>query len=122
MALWILSLFVSPLADFLIVRKYLSTGASRKLFNSIGLFVPAIAMVSLSFVGEDQRNLAVFLLVLAVGANACIFSGYNVNHIDLSPKYSGTLMGLTNGCSNVMSITAPLAITAIEATGLKEVT
>jgi hypothetical protein len=34
--LWILSFFFSPLADFLIVRHYLSIGNVRKIFNSIG--------------------------------------------------------------------------------------
>lgn len=120
-ALWLLSLFISPLADYLITKKYLSIGASRKLFNTIGLFVPAIAMITLSFIDKEDKEVAVVLLVIAVGVNSCVFSGYNVNHIDLSPKYSGTLMGITNGISNIMSIVAPLAITAIESTGLSEV-
>lgn len=33
-----------------------------------------------------------------------------MNHIDLAPNYAGTLMGITNGASNVISIIAPLVV------------
>lgn len=33
-----------------------------------------------------------------------------MNHIDISPNYAGTLMGLTNGAANIMSIIAPLLV------------
>lgn len=32
------------------------------------------------------------------------------NHIDLAPNYAGTLMGITNGVANIISIIAPLAV------------
>ncbi|RZB39599.1 inorganic phosphate cotransporter [Asbolus verrucosus] len=111
--LWILSFFFSPLADFLIVRRYLSIGNVRKIFNSVGLMIPAIALVCLGFVDSEQKDLALALLVIAVGFNAAIFSGFNVNHIDLSPNHAGILMGITNSLSNIFSIIAPLAIEVI---------
>lgn len=33
---WVLSLVMSPLADYLIVVKHTTVGASRKILNSIG--------------------------------------------------------------------------------------
>jgi MFS family permease len=111
--LWILSFFFSPLADFLIVRHYLSIGNVRKIFNSIGLMVPAITLVALAFVDSSQKDLALALLVITVGFNAAVYSGFNVNHIDLSPNHAGPLMGITNSLSNVVSILAPLAIKVI---------
>lgn len=122
LALWILSFFVSPVADYLILRNYLSVGACRKLFNSIGMFVPAAALIYLGFLDENQKTLAVTLLIVAVSVNAGIFCGYGVNHIDLAPNFSGTLLGITNGIGTIVSIVAPLAIAAIESsTGLQEV-
>lgn len=53
------------------------------------------------------------LLVIAVGMNAATYSGFNVNHIDLSPTHAGTLMGITNSISNVFSILAPLAVKVV---------
>lgn len=33
-----------------------------------------------------------------------------VNHIDLAPNYAGTMMGITNGGANIVSIFAPLVV------------
>lgn len=33
-----------------------------------------------------------------------------VNHIDLTPNFAGTLMGITNCTANCMSILAPLVV------------
>lgn len=33
-----------------------------------------------------------------------------MNHIDIAPNHAGTLMGLTNGAANIMSIIAPLLV------------
>lgn len=76
----------------------------------VGTLIPAIALVVLAFTGEDQKGLVIGLLMAAVGFNAAVFSGYNVNHIDLSPNHSGFLMGITNGISNIAGILAPLAV------------
>lgn len=61
----------------------------------------------------EQKHLAVFLLVTAVGTNAAIYSGFNINHIDISPNHSGVLMGITNGASNVCALIAPLFVQVI---------
>ncbi|XP_023311166.1 sialin-like [Anoplophora glabripennis] len=120
LVLWLLSLVLSPIADYLIVKNF-TTGASRKIFNSIGLYCPAVALISLSFVENDQRALTIAILVLGVGFNAAIFCGYHINHIDLSPVHAGTLMGITNCFSNIFSLLGPLAIDAIKAlTGYEE--
>lgn len=74
---------------------------------------PALALLGLAFVGSDQKILALILLVIAVGANAGVYSGFNVNHIDLSPNHAGIMMGITNSLSNIFSIIAPLAVKVI---------
>lgn len=76
------------------------------------MLIPAGALVVLALAaeGEEQKGLVLGLLVTAVGFNAAIFSGFNVNHIDLSPNHSGFLMGITNGISNISGILAPLAV------------
>ncbi|KAJ8974700.1 hypothetical protein NQ317_015229 [Molorchus minor] len=113
LVLWLLSLGLSPIADYLIVKN-MSIGTSRKIFNSIGLVIPALALFSLSFVGNTEKILTVAILVIGVGFNAGIFCGYHINHIDLSPVHAGTLMGITNGCANIFSLLAPLAVDLIK--------
>ncbi|KAJ8929843.1 hypothetical protein NQ314_017447 [Rhamnusium bicolor] len=71
-------------------------------FVYAGLFVPAVALISLSFVGSTQKEVTIFILVIAVGFNAGVFSGFNVNHIDISPTHSGTLMGITNSTDKAL--------------------
>lgn len=50
------------------------------------------------------------MLVIAVGVNAACFAGFQINPVDLSPKFSGVLMGIGNGSSNTFSIIAPLLV------------
>jgi ACS family sodium-dependent inorganic phosphate cotransporter-like MFS transporter 5 len=111
--LWILSFLFSAIADFLIIKSYTSIGTTRKIFNSIGLVIPAVALVFLGFMDEEHQNLAIALLVVAVGMNSAIYSGFNVNHMDISPNHSGTLMGITNCVSNIFSLLAPLFVQVI---------
>lgn len=106
--MWTISILVSPVSDYLINRDCISTRASRKLFNSIGHWIPAIALVSLPFVNDAKA--AVLLLTIAVGLNGATYVGYMVNHMDLSPNFAGSLMGLTNSLANIMSILGPLAV------------
>ncbi|XP_060523180.1 uncharacterized protein LOC132700078 [Cylas formicarius] len=112
-AYFILGLGFGPLADYWIVHKYFSAGTTRKIMNSIGVVVPGIALVVLGFIPEDQVALSVVLLIIAVGANSAVLCGFQVNHVDLSPKYAGTLMGLGNGSSNIFSIISPLVVQAV---------
>ncbi|XP_055545793.1 putative inorganic phosphate cotransporter isoform X3 [Wyeomyia smithii] len=110
LVMWILSLIFSPISDFLINHHYLSRVASRKVFNSIGLWIPMCALLGLAFVPAGQTDLAIGLLTAAVGINAATYLGFQVNHIDLAPNHAGTMMGITNCAANIMSIIAPLIV------------
>jgi ACS family sodium-dependent inorganic phosphate cotransporter-like MFS transporter 5 len=106
-----MSFLLSPFADWLTNRRILQVEFSRKLFNTIGLWGPAAALIGLSYVtSQEQSSLAVTLVTIAVGINAATYLGFQINHIDLSPNHSGTLMGITNCSANIMSIIAPLLV------------
>lgn len=111
--LWCLSFLFSFVADYLNNNKIISTGASRKLFNSIGHYGPMVMLIGLGYVPKENTDTAVILLTLAVGMNAGTYVGYLINHMDLSPNYAGVLMGLTNFVSNIVSIIAPLMVGVI---------
>lgn len=91
-------------------RKIVSVGTGRKIFNTIGQWVPAASLVALGYVTKEQSNLAVVLLTISVAVNSSAFVGYLINHMDLSPNFAGTLMGLTNCVSNIMSLLGPLFV------------
>lgn len=105
--MWILIVIVSPLSDHLINKNYISVSVARKIFNSIGHWVPMIALIALAY--ATNTTVAVFLLAVAVGMSAGTNVGYLVNHIDLSPNFAGTLMAITNSIANILSLLAPLA-------------
>ncbi|XP_017077250.1 putative inorganic phosphate cotransporter [Drosophila eugracilis] len=110
MAMLLMSFFFVWLSKVLQKKEGLSLSLNRKIFNSIGHWVPMISLIALGYVPADNAPLAVTLLTLAVGITGATFLGFQVNHIDLSPNYAGTLMGLTNGAANVMSGIAPMIV------------
>ncbi|XP_060526465.1 putative inorganic phosphate cotransporter [Cylas formicarius] len=97
-------------SDFLISRKILPIGITRKIFNSIGLITPGVMLILLSYTKPDQPLRAVTLLVIGVTFNAATLCGWSINHMDLSPNHAGTMMGLTSGISNISGIIAPLVV------------
>lgn len=110
LAMFISTFLFSGLADFLARNHYITLSTSRKLFNTIGHWIPMVVLLPLGYINRDQHETAVFLLILAVGMTSATYIGFHVNHIDLAPNHAGTLMGITNCAANVMSIIAPLTV------------
>ncbi|CAB4053966.1 SLC17A5 [Lepeophtheirus salmonis] len=79
--MWIMAINFGSISDYLIVNNKLSVGATRKLMNSIGTY-------------------AICCMCLSVGLSGAGFSGYQVNMLDLSSNYAGTLMGISNSIGN----------------------
>jgi len=75
-----------------------------------GHWIPGVALIGLNLSSNADTTAAVALLTLAVGVNSATYLGFQINHIDLSPNYAGTMMGITNCASNIMSIIAPLLV------------
>ncbi|KAM7343118.1 putative inorganic phosphate cotransporter isoform 2-T3 [Cochliomyia hominivorax] len=111
--MWLLCLVVSPLSDMLINRKVISITAARKIFNSVGQWIPMACLIGLGYMTEDKKTFAIVLLTIAVGLNAASICGFLVNHMDLSPNFAGLMMGITNCIANISSLCAPLVVGAI---------
>ncbi|EFN85104.1 putative inorganic phosphate cotransporter isoform X2 [Harpegnathos saltator] len=107
LAMWILSFPVSWLSDFAL-EKGASRGLVRKLSNTMAFWGPAIALACMSVIPRNNSTYALALLIVAVGLNAGSLCGFQVNHIDLSPNYAGTMMSITNCIASVVAILAPL--------------
>ncbi|CAK1579837.1 unnamed protein product [Parnassius mnemosyne] len=108
LAVYLLIYPFGVVTDFVIKRKWISVTNTRKLFNFIGLWCPALALIGLSYAPEGNMLMAVAMLTVTVGINAGIFSGYMLTLIDLAPNFSSTLMAISNFVSNIISIIAPL--------------
>lgn len=60
-----------------------------------------------AFTGCD-RWLTVAILTTGVGFNGGIYSGFKVNHLDVSPQFAGILMSFTNCLANLAGLLAPI--------------
>lgn len=105
-----MTFIVARLSNAIITRKILSIGVTRKVFHGIGMIVPAVTLFCLGFVQGDQKFLATTLLVVAVSATGFSSSSSIVNLVDLAPNHAGTMLGITNGTSNIFSILGPLTV------------
>ena len=74
--------------------------------QTIGQMTPALGLVGLSFVGCNQ-TMAVVWLCICIGFNGASYSGFQATHMDLSPNYAGTLMGITNMLANITGAVTP---------------
>ncbi|KAB0792707.1 hypothetical protein PPYR_14666 [Photinus pyralis] len=107
LAMWIFSIFISHVADWMLTSGRFSHTVVRKVINGIGQFGPGIALIAAAFTGCD-RWLTVGLLTVGVGLNGGIYSGFKVNHLDISPRFAGILMAFTNCLANLAGLLAPL--------------
>jgi hypothetical protein len=55
-----------------------------------------------------NRSSAVSALVLAVGSSGFAISGFNVNHLDIAPRYASILMGISNGVGTFSGMICPI--------------
>ncbi|CAI5664560.1 unnamed protein product [Oreochromis niloticus] len=99
------------LADFLRSNKIMSTTNVRKLMNCGGFGMEATLLLVVGF--SHTRGVAISFLVLAVGFSGFAISGFNVNHLDIAPRYASILMGISNGVGTLSGMVCPLIVGAM---------
>ncbi|XP_076645838.1 putative inorganic phosphate cotransporter [Halictus rubicundus] len=107
LTMWILSFPMSWLSDFAL-QKGVRRGVVRKVCNTVAHWGPAIALICLAAVPINDPAVVVTMLAIAVGLNAGALCGFQINHVDLSPNFAGTMMSITNCIASVIAIIAPL--------------
>merc|ERR1711981_1284504 len=98
--------FGGQLADWLRRKEYLTTTQVRKLFNCGGFGGEALFLLVVGY--TTNRTLAISALVLAVGSSGFAISGFNVNHLDIAPRYASILMGISNGVGTFSGMICPI--------------
>ncbi|MDA7857191.1 MFS transporter [Gammaproteobacteria bacterium] len=94
------------LADSLIKKKY-QVIKVRKVLNSIGFFGSACCLFLIPF--QDSHF---FIISLLCATNICTgiaAGGFGVNHADLGPRYTGTLVGISGSLGMIAAVIGPLA-------------
>lgn len=106
---WVCSIFISFFADWLLAKRCLSQKNSYKLWNSVAALGPALGLMGVTWAGCD-KIWVIIMLAFAGGSYGAVYSGNSMNHIALSPKYAGTMMGITNAAANTCGFLAPYVI------------
>ncbi|XP_067275831.1 vesicular glutamate transporter 3 isoform X1 [Pseudorasbora parva] len=99
------------LADYLRSHKILSTTTVRKIMNCGGFGMEATLLLVVGF--SHTRAVAISFLILAVGFSGFAISGFNVNHLDIAPRYASILMGISNGVGTLSGMVCPLIVGAL---------
>eukprot|EP00062_Callorhinchus_milii_P027535 gi/632990948/ref/XP_007884405.1/ PREDICTED: vesicular glutamate transporter 1-like [Callorhinchus milii] len=99
------------IADHLRSRRIMSTTNVRKMMNCGGFGMEATLLLVVGF--SHTRAVSITFLVLAVGFSGFAISGFNVNHLDIAPRYASILMGLSNGVGTLSGMVCPLIVGAM---------
>uniref|UniRef100_A0AAR2LFL3 Major facilitator superfamily (MFS) profile domain-containing protein n=1 Tax=Pygocentrus nattereri TaxID=42514 RepID=A0AAR2LFL3_PYGNA len=99
------------LADFLRSKNIMSTTNVRKIMNCGGFGMEATLLLVVGY--SHSKGVAISFLVLAVGFSGFAISGFNVNHLDIAPRYASILMGISNGVGTLSGMVCPLIVGAM---------
>nr|CAG4650107.1 EOG090X04X8 [Sida crystallina] len=99
------------LADHLRRNGILTTTAVRKIFNCGGFGMEAIFLMFVAYTRDTTT--AISSLVLAVGFSGFAISGFNVNHLDIAPRYASILMGISNGFGTLSGMFCPIVVESL---------
>lgn len=106
---WWAGILISILADWMLSKGFLSPVSSYKFFNSIASIIPSMGLLGVAYAGCDRVTVQVLLAITGAFAGA-VYAGNQMNHIALSPKYAGTMYGITNAAANMCGFAAPTVI------------
>ncbi|XP_005996777.1 vesicular glutamate transporter 1 [Latimeria chalumnae] len=99
------------LADFLRSKRIMSTTNVRKMMNCGGFGMEATLLLVVGY--SHSKGMAISFLVLAVGFSGFAISGFNVNHLDIAPRYASILMGISNGVGTLSGMVCPVIVGAM---------
>ena len=94
------------LADYLRKNKIMTTTTVRKVFNCGGFGGEALFLLVVAY--ARTKTQAVVALIIAVGSSGFAISGFNVNHLDIAPRYASILMGISNGVGTFAGMICPI--------------
>lgn len=107
---WAMTNVSGQLADWLRSRGFMTTTTARKVFNSLGTFVPAVFVIITGHL-DGHPGIAVAMLTVGVAMSGCQYgSGFIVNPVDIAPRYAGIIFGISNTTGTLGGVLAPVVI------------
>ncbi|GAB6024757.1 hypothetical protein CHUAL_009884 [Chamberlinius hualienensis] len=115
LVLMVIGFIASMIADYIIKSKRMSVTHVRKTSQSIAFCGSAMFLLIITFLTCNKTAIYA-LLVMAVGWDGGSYGGFQINHVDLSPNFAGTLQGFTNTLGCIPGIVSPY-ITGVVTSG-----
>ncbi|XP_065836113.1 sialin-like isoform X2 [Oscarella lobularis] len=106
LAMCVFTLLGGWIADAIRKKRLLSTGSTRNLMNSIGMFLPALVLVVLNKFARRAQAVLICLCSTAALSGLSV-SGFFVNMLDIAPQYAGFLMAIANVAGTLSGIIGP---------------
>ncbi|XP_013399797.1 vesicular glutamate transporter 1 isoform X1 [Lingula anatina] len=100
-----------PVADMLIRNPLLTVTDSRIILNSIGFGMEGICLIFLAFTVNGA--VALVFLTIGVGFSGLTVSGWQINHLDIAPKYASILAAISSMLGTIAGILGPVVVAAI---------
>ena len=79
----------------------------RRVMQSIGFLVPAVAAAVMGYLTEDWVT-CVAVMTFGLGFRGAVYSSQPQTPLDISPNYSGTVYGFVNGFGCLAGFLTPL--------------
>ncbi|XP_029177031.1 vesicular glutamate transporter 1 [Nylanderia fulva] len=99
------------LADHLRKRGIMTTTNVRKLFNCGGFGMEALFFLVVAHATTSKNGTAATVaLAIGVACSGFAISGFNVNHLDIAPRYASILMGMSNGIGTIAGLLVPFFV------------
>lgn len=106
---WMFAIGCSVFADWLLARGWIGQRTSYKMWNTVASVIPSLGLIGVAWGGCDWR----WVMAMLAGAGAfqgAVYPGNQMNHIALSPRFAGTMYGITNAAGNTCGFLAPYVI------------
>ncbi|XP_014769636.1 uncharacterized transporter slc-17.2 [Octopus bimaculoides] len=108
------------LADFIRLKKYMSTRCVRVLFQTFALIASACLLIAVGFLRCDQ-TIPIITLLFLIGITLSFTSGgVLVNNSDIAPSYAGTVFGIANAFATMSGSISSLTTKALTPNGTQE--
>ncbi|RXG58285.1 putative inorganic phosphate cotransporter [Armadillidium vulgare] len=100
------------LSDILLKKKILTHVQVRRWAMTTAHYGPILCLIGMCFVNCNSAA-AIIILFIAITLNGAVYCGYMCSHIDISPRFSAPLMGITNTLGTIPGFVTPVVVGAI---------
>jgi hypothetical protein len=98
-------------SDWILARKLIGRAKLSKICECFGFAVPALALGVMGYFTQDWR-ICLAILTVGFGFRGGCYAGHIKNPAELSPNYSGTVYGFSNGFGSISGFLTPLVTAA----------